>query len=72
MPRKQEFEIYVSPDGEIKIRAIGFQGKECIEPLKQVGEIISPGTTPIREEKYSEYYQQAEEKGKIKGETKDK
>ncbi len=72
MAKKEEFDIIVSPNGEIKVVAIGFKGAACLKPIKEVGEIISPDNAPIHEEKLSEYYQQTEEKGIIKGESSDK
>ncbi|MFH1515898.1 MAG: hypothetical protein ABIG42_10620 [bacterium] len=71
MARKEEFEIIVTPDGEIKIVALGFKGTGCMKQLKEVGEIVSPGNAPIGEDKFPEYYQQVEDEGKIKGEIKD-
>ena len=72
MATKEEFEIIVTPDGEIKIVALGFKGPKCIDELKEVGEIVSPGNDAIREEKFPEYYQEVDQEGNVKGETKDK
>ncbi len=36
MAVKEEFEIRVSKDGEIRIVARGFSGKECEIPLKEL------------------------------------
>jgi hypothetical protein len=71
MAHKEEFEIIVTPDGQIKIKAMGFKGTTCMQPLKQVGEIIAPGVAPIREEKQAEYYQKVEDQKKVTGETRD-
>lgn len=71
MARKEEFDIIVTPNGEIKVVAIGFKGKSCLKPIQEVGEIVSPGNPPIHEEKHQEFYQETEEKGKITGETSD-
>ena len=72
MARKEEFVIIVSQDGQIKVEAVGFRGKECVNALKEVGQVISPGTSPVREEKFPEYYQQEEIEKKVTGETKEK
>lgn len=72
MAVKEEFEIIVTPNGEIKVVAIGFKGATCLKSIKAVGDIVSPGNPPVHEEKLSEFYQQTEEKGTIKGETGDK
>jgi hypothetical protein len=72
MARKEEFVIIVSQDGQIKVEAVGFTGKKCVKALKEVGEVITPGTSPVREEKFPEYYQQEETEKKVIGETKDK
>lgn len=72
MARKEEFVIIVSANGEIKVETVGFRGKECVKALKEVGEIITPGTAPVKEEKFPEYYQQEEIEKKVTGETKEK
>lgn len=72
MARKEEFEILITPNGEIKVVALGFKGTTCVKPLSEVGEIVSPGNAPLREEKFPEFYQEVEEEGKVKGEIKDK
>jgi hypothetical protein len=72
MARKEEFVIIVSSDGQIKVEAVGFRGKECVKALKDVGQVVSPGTLPIKEEKFPEYYQQEETEKKVTGETKEK
>ena len=71
MATKEEFIIIVSPNGEIKLEAVGFKGKKCVKPLEEVGNIIAPDTQPTRKEKKSEYYQETEVDGKTYGETKD-
>ena len=71
MARKEEFEIIVSPDGQIKVKAVGFKGTECVKPLKEISEVIAPGVQPIREEKLTDYYQVEEKKKKITGESKE-
>ena len=71
MAQKEEFEIIITPDGQIKIEAIGFTGTDCVQPLKKISQIVAPGLSPIRQEKLPEYFQQSKQKGKITGETKE-
>jgi len=40
MAIKEEFEIRISPDGEMKIVAKGFSGKECEIPLEKIQQAL--------------------------------
>jgi len=40
MAIKEEFEIRISKDGELKIVAKGFAGKECEIPLKELRKVL--------------------------------
>jgi hypothetical protein len=47
---KEEFEILISKDGRLKITAKGFKGNQCQQPLKQMKNLLAPGS-PILEER---------------------
>jgi hypothetical protein len=54
MAIKEEFEIRISKDGELKIVAKGFSGTECEVPLKKMQKIL--GAENSRIEHNEEYY----------------
>ncbi len=55
MAIKEEFEIRISKEGELKIVAKGFAGKECEIPLKAMQKILNAEKALI--EHTQEYYQ---------------
>jgi len=64
MAVKQELEISITPEGEVKIEVKGVKGADCLEVTKDIEEAL--GVVKNREHT-SEYYQQpVEEKQKIK------
>jgi len=54
MAIKEEFEIRISKDGEMRIVAKGFSGKECEVPLKDFQKTI--GAEDARIEHTEEFY----------------
>lgn len=61
MPGKQEIELIISEDGEVKIHIKGIKGPGCLKILDSLSKDI--GT--IKEKQLtSEYYESAENKNK--------
>ena len=56
MAIKEEFEIRISKDGEMKIVAKGFAGRECEVPLKNMQKVL--GAEGARIEHTEEFYKQ--------------
>jgi hypothetical protein len=56
MATKEEFEIRISRDGEMKIVAKGFTGRECEVPLKSMQKIV--GAEGTRIEHTEEFYKE--------------
>lgn len=38
--KQREFEITISPTGEVEIQADGFKGKGCLEAIKKFEEMV--------------------------------
>jgi hypothetical protein len=65
MPGKEELEITISPEGQIKVHIKGIKGKKCAELMNRLGHELGF----ISEQRYtSEYYEQ-EESTQIHGKT---
>lgn len=61
---KQELEITITPDGEVKIEVKGVKGSSCVDLTKDIEEAL--GVVTDREHT-SEYYQQeTDQRQKIK------
>ncbi len=60
MAIKEEFEIRISKEGELKVVAKGFRGAECEVPLKKIQKILNAETARI---------EHTEEFSKITGEV---
>jgi hypothetical protein len=55
MPGKEELEITISPEGQIKVHIKGIKGKKCSDLMKKLEKELGF----ISEQKYtSEYYEQ--------------
>lgn len=55
---KQEMEITIGPDGEVKIEVIGVKGRSCVD----VSEFLEEALGDVVEREYTrEYYQQPTE-----------
>ncbi len=57
MVMKEEFEILISKDGELKMTARGFKGKQCEKPLMNLKNLLAPGSPVMEEGKTWEYFQ---------------
>lgn len=60
MAVKQELEITITPDGEVKIEVKGVKGSSCVDLTKDIEEAL--GTVKARENT-SEFYQQETQQG---------
>lgn len=58
MAVKQELEISITPEGEVKIEVKGVKGSSCLDVTKEIEEAL--GVVTDREHT-SEYYQQEQE-----------
>lgn len=58
MAVKQELEISITPEGEVKIEVKGVKGASCLDVTKDIEEAL--GVVKSRENT-SEYYQQEQE-----------
>ena len=64
MAVKQELEISITPEGEVKIEVKGIKGSSCVDATKEIEEAL--GVVKDREHT-SEFYQQEQaQESKIK------
>ena len=47
MAIKEEFEIFISKDGEMRVVAKGYTGNECMQPLKNIQKTLNAEETEI-------------------------
>lgn len=63
MAQKEEIEIYISEDGEIKFHISGVKGTKCVDVAKVLGSSLGE----VKDMKLtSEYYEKAEIKTQAK------
>ena len=61
MVMKEEFEILISKDGQLKMIARGFKGKKCEAPLHKLKQLLAPDSPILEQGKTWEYYLAEEE-----------
>lgn len=66
MATKQEIEIVISPDGQVKLEVKGIKGPGCVPEAKKLAEALGEIKS---QEPTHEYYEKSQEKSQAKQQT---
>jgi len=67
MAIKEEFEIYIDKDGNMRVVAKGYRGNECMEPLKRIQKVLDAEKVEIQSHVEGRTSMETRVDAKIKG-----